>query len=504
MPFSLPLADRNLVFGLLAVQMRFLTSEQILAALHAGQTQQATPLGDVLRERGLLSEEQLGMLQARAAEHLAGAGNQDSAVTVAHMPAALAETATVAPSAGQSTRASMPAGPNGVRFRRLREHARGGLGEVFVALDEELNREVALKEIQGRFADLDDARTRFVREAEITGKLEHPGVVPVYGLGTYANGRPFYAMRFIRGESMEEAIARFHQADENPRRDPGERSLALRELLGRFVAVCNAVGYAHSRGVIHRDLKPANAMVGEYGETLVVDWGLARQLDRRDCESAPVELPISASSGTNATEMGQVVGTPAYMPPEQAAGRQDQVGTASDVFALGATLYCLLTGQAPYSGTDALIQAAMAEFVPVRQRKRSVAAALEAVCHKAMGGRPEDRYPTATALAEEVQRWLADEPVTAYREPLADRLRRWGRRNRSMVSAGLMLLVTGVVGLSVGLWAVGREQRKTNEALGRALTAEAEATESARVAAEEKERRRTQRGDVERLSSQQR
>src|SRR5258708_4540098 len=112
-------------------------------------------------------------------------------------------------------------------------------------------------------------RARFLREAEITSKLEHPGVVPVYGLGAYPNGRPFYAMRFVKGESMQEAIRRFHKADDDPRRDPGERSLALRELLGRFVAVCNAVAYAHSRGVIHRDLKPANIMLGEYGETLV-------------------------------------------------------------------------------------------------------------------------------------------------------------------------------------------------------------------------------------------
>src|SRR5262249_28217720 len=158
-----------------------------------------------------------------------------------------------------------PTALTGMRFHRLREHARGGLGEVFVALDEELHREVALKEIQEHFADDADARGRFLREAEVTGKLEHPEVVPVYGLGTYTDGRPYYAMRFIRGESMQEALSRFHRADEDPRRDPGERSLALRELLSRFVAVCNAVAYAHSRGVIHRDLKPANAMLGEYG-----------------------------------------------------------------------------------------------------------------------------------------------------------------------------------------------------------------------------------------------
>src|SRR5262249_11339842 len=126
-----------------------------------------------------------------------------------------------------------------------------------------------------RYADDPHSRARFLLEAEVTGGLEHPGIVPVYGLGAYPDGRPFYAMRFIQGESLQEAIRRFHEA-EGPKRDPGERSLGLRELFGRFVAVCNAVAFAHSRGVLHRDLKPANVMLGGYGETLVVDWGLAK------------------------------------------------------------------------------------------------------------------------------------------------------------------------------------------------------------------------------------
>jgi serine/threonine protein kinase len=146
----------------------------------------------------------------------------------------------------------------GTRFRILRPHAKGGLGQVSVALDEELDRQVALKEIQEAHADHPTSRARFVREAEITGKLEHPGIIPVYGLGHDPTGRPFYAMRFIRGDSLAEAIARFHAA-ERPDRDPGERTLQLRELLGRFLDVCNALAYAHSRGVLHRDLKPATS-----------------------------------------------------------------------------------------------------------------------------------------------------------------------------------------------------------------------------------------------------
>jgi serine/threonine protein kinase len=142
---------------------------------------------------------------------------------------------------------------------------------VFVALDEELQREVALKQIREGQADRPDSRGRFLLEAEVTGRLEHPGVVPVYGLGVTPDGRPYYAMRFIKCERFGDAIRRFHEAAK-PGLDPGRRSLAFRELLRHFIDLCNAAAYAHSRGVLHRDLKPENVMLGAFGETVLIDW----------------------------------------------------------------------------------------------------------------------------------------------------------------------------------------------------------------------------------------
>jgi tetratricopeptide (TPR) repeat protein len=326
-------------------------------------------------------------------------------------------------------------------------------------VDGELHREVALKEIQERFADDPQRRQRFLLEAEITGGLEHPGVVPVYGLGHYADGRPYYAMRFVRGDSLQEAIAAFHRADV-PGRDAGERALAFRSLLGRFVDICNAVAYAHSRGVLHRDLKPRNVMLGQYGETLVVDWGLAKVVGRSEPGNGEGEATLrpASVSGLAATLAGSAMGTPAYMSPEQAAGRLEELGPASGSYGLGASLYALLTGQEPVTGADVgeiLGKVRRGAVLPARQVKRSVPAALEAVCQKAMALRPEERYESARALADDVEHWQADEPVRAYREPWRQRAGRWMRRHRTAVTT----LAAGLLAVGgVAWWLVNEEQ----------------------------------------------
>jgi serine/threonine-protein kinase len=364
----------------------------------------------------------------------------------------------------------------GLRYQPVGYHAQGGLGVVFVARDSEVGREVALKQIQPRRQHLPQARQRFQREAEITGRLEHPGVVPVYSIGHDSSGQPYYTMRLIEGRTLAQAIEEFHAV----RGRPTHRE--LRALLNRFVAVCQTIGYAHSRGVIHRDLKPSNILLGDYGETLVIDWGLARRLDDREV-ARPIGAEESLAEGSSPTQTGKQLGTWGFMSPEQARGDWDQVGPASDLFSLGATLFAILTGRPP-SGMSPL-EHGQGNFVRPRQQCRDVPPALEAICLKAMAAEPAERYPGALDLAADVQRWLDDEPTQAYREPLPVRLSRWGRRHRTMAAAGLVLLVASVLGLSLGLWAVGREQARTVAALQdseanleRALQAEQDAKQN--------------------------
>jgi WD40 repeat protein/tRNA A-37 threonylcarbamoyl transferase component Bud32 len=326
---------------------------------------------------------------------------------------------------------------------------------------------VALKRIQRRYAGDAETCRRFLVEAEITGQLEHPGIVPVYGLVRDAAGEPCYAMRFIEGESLRDAIKRFH-GKSLAHRAAGERRLALRHLLGCFVAVCNTLAYAHSRSILHRDLKPSNILLGKFGETLVVDWGLAKPLTCTTPESAAaraVPQPGGQSQAEASTRVGQVMGTPGFMSPEQAAGRWNSLGPASDIYSLGATLHVLLTGQVPAAENAELkspgpIQVQTAERSPPSAQQSPLTAhhtlkdappELSAICSKAMALRPEDRYRSALELAADIEHWLADEPVSAWEEPWTSRARRWLSRRRTLVVGVAAAVLVAMVGLAVGL-----------------------------------------------------
>ncbi len=374
--------------------------------------------------------------------------------------------------------------PGGPRYTRTRLHATGGLGRVWLAHDRELGREVALKELRPDRAGHPSVRTRFVNEARITGQLEHPGIVPVYELVWDAGAEhPCYAMRFVRGRTLTEAIRTYHA-----RRTQGSGGpLELHALLGAFVGACNAVAYAHSRGVIHRDLKPHNVVLGDFGEVILLDWGLAKHLGRPEEAGADGDAAPAADGGTLA---GQVLGTPAYMAPEQADGRHDLVDRRSDVYGLGVILYELLTGQVPFRGrdtTELLRRVRQGAVTPPRQVCPATPAPLEAVCLRAMARQPEQRYASAAELADDVRSWLADEPVRAYPEPAARRLARWARRRQALVASAAAILLTLTVALGIGLGLLRRQQQETEHERQLAVVAQGRAEQSAESARQAKD-----------------
>lgn len=300
------------------------------------------------------------------------------------------------------------------RYTPVLETARGGMGRVWLVHDSQLGREVALKELLPGSAETRDPAAalsgpvdeRFAREARVTAQLQHPAITPVYELGRRTDGTLYYTMKFVRGRTLSRAIAECRTFEDRLR------------LLPHFMDLCQAVAYAHSRGVIHRDLKPANVMVGEFGETVVVDWGLAKIAGEQ------AGAPSAGHGGApweglgNGTLAGHALGTPAYMPPEQAMGRLDEVDERSDVYSLGAVLYEILTGRRPYDGDSAaaVISKVIGEPpLPTRAVEPRVPVEYARICDRAMARDRKARCGSARELAAEIENVRLRPPRTAAR-----------------------------------------------------------------------------------------
>ncbi|QEG37819.1 serine/threonine-protein kinase [Bythopirellula goksoeyrii] len=455
--------EQDIALAAELLQSGLVNEREIAAAVSDWSMYGSLSLAQHLENRDLLTAEQIEMLIIRAATRIDRARQSIAGGT--EMPAAgqsmLLATlerldgsgrvakllgVTVAARAGENDAREMQG-----RYEIIRKLGQGGLGRVWLTRDVNLNRHVALKEISHGANASEIAIERFKHEAEITGRLDHPSIVPIYQLGEdLQSGRAFYTMRFLGRSTLQDSISEYHERREEGDEDP----MLLRRLLGAFVNVCHAIGHAHSRKVIHRDLKPENVVIDNFGQVIVIDWGLAKVIDDASVESL---MDSTAMGSADRTNEGQVLGTPLFMAPEQAAGRLDELDQRTDIYGLGSILFAIVTGYAPHEktqkesidsgvGARGMISTIASGVTPLaRDVHANADPALEAICRKAMARRRYARYQSASELAEDVQRWMAGEPVTAYQETSWQRVNRWisqhQRLSQSLIGAAMVILV---------------------------------------------------------------
>jgi len=341
------------------------------------------------------------------------------------------------------------------------ELARGGAGRVLIALDRHIGREIAMKELLLDLRDKRDGkirndpqtvslRNRFLREARVTGQLEHPSIVPVYEIGRHPDGIFYYTMRMVKGKTLNQAIKICNSLEDRL------------ELLPHFYNICNAVAYAHSKGVINRDLKPSNVMIGEFGETVVLDWGLAKVKGQQDmgAEKLQTGLRLFLDADVGKTVVGYAIGTPSYMPPEQAEGKVDDIDETSDTYSLGAILYQLLTGDPPYSGkTASEILRKVVDTDPQKATSvdRNIPPELAAIAHKAMSKKKKDRYSSVTELIDELNSFMSGGNVKVYEYSSMEILKRFASKNKAVFISSILILVMLSLSTLMIAWYYDRE-----------------------------------------------
>jgi serine/threonine protein kinase len=457
--------QEDVALAALTLRSGALTERQLSESLGSWTIHGSVSFAEHLVTLGLLDESSRQRLSQEAAAFLAtydallagGSGSASESVIVNTLESIdpsgkIARLMGIQAAAGKSAVESADNRRATLRYRLIRKIGQGGLGRVWLAFDENLKRHVAIKEISGRENPM--TLERFRREAKITGQLEHPGIVPVYQLGDDdQTGQAFYAMRFLGKSTLHDTIMEYHErrasGDDNP--------MLIRQLLTDFVNVCQAIGHAHSRNVIHRDLKPENIAIDSFGQVIVIDWGIAKVIDDLHVGEAGADVDLDAMSNQS-TLQGQVLGTPMYMAPEQASGRVDELDERTDIYGLGAILFAILTGIAPHektretseaAGGRDLLSAITSRPTPcAREVDSEIDDALSAICAKAMARKQYARYHSATALADDVQRWMAGEPVSAHKESASQRVRRWIRHHHVWSQIIAAALIVGVVALA--------------------------------------------------------
>jgi tetratricopeptide (TPR) repeat protein len=450
------------------MQKGYLTLTQVMDTLAA---RGKNTLADALISRGLLDPQRRADIEAAVAAAVQASGG-DEHVTLRNLQtdqqALLESLSSSLLDSGASTVTSQPTElpphlglspvfvetPGRYDWRDTHELGRGGVGRVVRTWDTSMGRDVAIKQLIHP-ADNDRARraleARFLREARLTGQLEHPAVLPVYEVGRQDDGGLYYAMQRVRGRTLHEMI---HATPAL-----GDRL----KLMPHFLTACQAMAYAHSRGVVHRDLKPQNIMIGQYGETYVLDWGLARVRGHTDFQAR--ERAMVPDLTGNVLE-GRAIGTPAYMSPEQASGRFAEIDEKSDVWGLGSVLFELIARRPPFSGSnpiDLLGKVREDEVVPLQDLARDADPALCAIAMKCLSRDRSQRYANATALAGDVDAWLNDRRVSAHRYGTVELLQRFVRLNRLATAVAAGALVALVAAGTLALQRIQQERDSAQE-----------------------------------------